>query len=196
MAGFKREARNSAAKEERSDRGGRTERRSSSSGKSEKSSRGGGGFTEKKYAFTNIGNVKQGRSMSDKDAAQLKGCEESIKLKLYMPGVVKLTLENKAIMGIKLGQRSEDEKFVLGQAFLPLGSITPTKKTEEDFQEFLKEYGEVTDFDMIADIYLPKGQEEITLFSGQTLLLTFKTGEKAEEIDYVLGTLSIANDQE
>jgi hypothetical protein len=195
MAGFKREARNSAAKSERSDRGERTERRSS--GKSDRSSRSsGGGFSEKKYAFTNIGNVKQGRGMGDKDAAQLKGCEESIKLKLYMPGVVKLTLENKAIMGIKLGQRSEDEKFVLGQAFLPLGSITPTKKTEEDFQEFLKEYGEVTDFDMIADIYLPKGQEEITLYSGQTLLLTFKTGEKAEEIDYVLGTLSIANDQE
>lgn len=192
MTGFKREKRNSAAREDRPERSsGREERRSSKS-----SGRGGGGFTEKKYAFTNIGNVKQGRSMTDKDAAQLKGCQESIKLTLYMPGVVKLTLENKAILGIKLGQRSEDKSFVLGQAFIPVGSLTPTKKTDEDFQDYLKDFGQVTDFDMIADIYLPKGQEELTLHTGQTLLLTFKTGEKAEEIDYVLGTLSIANDQE
>jgi hypothetical protein len=189
MAGFKREKRNSA----------REERSESRSSRSERSSRGGGRAGtyggDKKYAFTNIGNVKQGRGMSDKDAAQLKGCEESIKLKLYMPGVLGIKLENKAIIGIKLGQRSEDEKFVLGQAFIPVGSVTPTKKTGEDFQGFLKDFGDVSDFDMIADIYLPKGQDEIELYSGQTLLLTFKTGEKAAEIDYVLGTLSIANDE-
>lgn len=190
MAGFKREKRN-LAQEERSESQSSRRERSSRGGRYSASSYGG----EKKYAFTNIGNVKQGRGMSDKDAAQLKGCEESIKLKLYMPGVLGIKLENKAIIGIKLGQRSEDAKFVLGQAFLPVGSVTPTKKTDEDFQGFLKDFGNVADFDMIADIYLPKGQEEIELYSGQTLLLTFKTGEKAEEIDYVLGTLSIANDE-
>jgi len=184
MAGFKREKRNLAREERSESRSLRSERRA--------------GVTyggAKKYAFTNIGNVKQARGMSDKDAAQLKGCEESIKLKLYMPGVLGIKLENKAIIGIKLGQRSEDEKFVLGQAYIPVGSVTPTKKTGEDFQGFLKDFGNISDFDMIADIYLPKGQDQIELYNGQTLLLTFKTGEKAAEIDYVLGTLSIANDE-
>lgn len=190
MAGFKREKRNSARSDRGEERSSRSER-SSSRGRSS----GGGYGGDKKYAFTNIGNIKQARGMSDKDAAELKGCGETIKLKLYMPGVLGVKLENKAVLGIKLGQRSEDEKFVLGQAFLPIGSVTPTKKTDEDLQDFLKGFGDIAEFDMIADIYLPKGQEEVELYSGQILLLTFKTGEKAEELDFVLGTLSIANDE-
>lgn len=182
MAGFKREKR-SLETGERETRVFRDER-----------SRASNYEAEKRYAFTNIGSIKQGRGMSDKDAAQIKGCEESIKLKLYMPGVIDIKLANKAIIGIKLGQRSGDENFVLAQAFLPLGSVTPTKKTDEHFQAFLKDFGNIPHFDLVADIYLPKGQEEVTLYSGQTLILTFKTGEKAQDIDYVLGTLSIAND--
>jgi hypothetical protein len=201
--GFKREKRNSGAAErdsgrerssgrsgrsDRGDRGGRSER-SSSGGKSY--SKGGG----KAYPFTNIGSVKQGRNMSDKDAAQLKGCDESVKIKLYMPNVAKLVLEKDAVIGINLGKKGNDPDFILGHVVLPLGSVSPTKKTSEDIEDFLGGFAELNEFDLVAQIYLPKDVETVSLEHDKILLLTFKTGEKAESLDFVLGTLAIANDQ-
>ena len=194
--GFKREKRNSGREErneersERSSRGGR-DRDSRSSRRSNSSSRG-----DQQYAFTNIGSVKQGRNLSDKDAAELKGCGESVKIKLYMPKVAKLVLEKDAVIGINLGKRNSDEDYVIGQAVLPLGSMTPTKKTADDLVDFLGGMGDVAEFDFIAQIYLPKGIETVTLEHGKMMLVTFKTGEKAEDLDFVLGTLSLANDNE
>lgn len=192
--GFKREKRNGAARgEERSER---SERRSS--GKEDRGSRRSRGSSRggDKFAFTHIGSVKQGRRLNDKDAAELKGCEESLKIKLYMPNVIELTLEKDALIGIVLGKRQNDENYVLGQAYLPLGSVTPTKKTPDDLVDFLADLGEETEFDMVASIYLPKGVETVTLEHGKTMLLRFKTGEKAEDLDFVLGTLSLANDED
>lgn len=195
--GFKREKKNSAREErneERSERsssrGGR-DRDSRSSRRSSGSSRG-----DQQYAFTNIGSVKQGRNLSDKDAAELKGCGESVKIKLYMPKVAKLVLEKDAVIGINLGKRQSDEDYVIGQAVLPLGSVTPTKKTADDLVDFLGGMGDVAEFDFVAQIYLPKGIETVTLEHGKMMLVTFKTGEKAEDLDFVLGTLSLANDSE
>ena len=195
--GFKREKRNSGREErneerssERSSRGGR-DRDSRSSRRSNSSSRG-----DQQYAFTNIGSVKQGRNLSDKDAAELKGCGESVKIKLYMPKVAKLVLEKDAVIGINLGKRQSDEDYVIGQAVLPLGSVTPTKKTADDLVDFLGGMGDVAEFDFVAQIYLPKGIETVTLEHGKMMLVTFKTGEKAEDLDFVLGTLSLANDSE
>lgn len=187
--GFKREKRNSGREErseqrsERSSRGGRD--------RDSRSSRG-----DQQYAFTNIGSVKQGRNLSDKDAAELKGCGESVKIKLYMPKVAKLVLEKDAVIGINLGKRNSDEDYVIGQAVLPLGSMTPTKKTADDLVDFLGGMGDIAEFDFIAQIYLPKGIETVELEHGKMMLVTFKTGEKAEDLDFVLGTLSLANDNE
>jgi hypothetical protein len=193
--GFTREKRNGAAREERNSGGReeRSERRSSrrdeGRSSSRSSTRGNG-----EYAFTNIGSVKQGRNMTDKDAAELKGCGESIKLQLYMPAVNQVVLSKDAVMGIKLGRRSDDKNFVLGQAYLPMGSLTPTKKTNDDLADFLGEFSKIEDFDLIAQIYLPKDVKTVTLNNGATLLLTFKTGDKAEDLKFVLGTLALAND--
>lgn len=197
--GFKREGkRNSGAREERSersektdrssrrDRGDRSERRGNSS------SRSSGGKTE--YAFTNIGSVKQGRNLSDKDAAELKGCGESVKIKLYMPNVEQLVLQKDAIIGINLGKRASDADYVIGLASLPIGSVTPTKKTADDLVDFLGDMGDVAEYDLVAQIYLPKGIDTVALEHGKMMLVTFKTGEKAEDLDFVLGTLSLAND--
>ncbi len=195
--GFKREKRNSGREErneersERSSSRGSRDRDSRSSRRSSSSSRG-----DQQYAFTNIGSVKQGRNLSDKDAAELKGCGESVKIKLYMPKVAKLVLEKDAVIGINLGKRNSDEDYVIGQAVLPLGSVTPTKKTADDLVDFLGGMGDVAEFDFIAQIYLPKGIETVTLEHGKMMLVTFKTGEKAEDLDFVLGTLSLANDNE
>ena len=195
--GFKREKRNSGREErneersERSSSRGSRDRDSRSSRRSSNSSRG-----DQQYAFTNIGSVKQGRNLSDKDAAELKGCGESVKIKLYMPKVAKLVLEKDAVIGINLGKRQSDEDYVIGQAVLPLGSVTPTKKTADDLVDFLGGMGDVAEFDFIAQIYLPKGIETVTLEHGKMMLVTFKTGEKAEDLDFVLGTLSLANDNE
>jgi len=192
--GFKREKRNSAAREERSEKSERssTSRRDRSDRTERRSSRSSGG--DKQYAFTNIGSVKQGRNLSDKDAAELKGCGESVKIKLYMPNVEKLVLAKDAVLGINLGKRQSDESYVIGQAVLPLGSLTPTKKTADDLVDFLGGMGDVAEYDFVAQIYLPKGIDTVTLEHGKMMLLTFKTGEKAEELDFVLGTLSLAND--
>lgn len=195
--GFKREKRNSGREErneersERSSSRGSRDRDSRSSRRSNSSSRG-----DQQYAFTNIGSVKQGRNLSDKDAAELKGCGESVKIKLYMPKVAKLVLEKDAVIGINLGKRNSDEDYVIGQAVLPLGSMTPTKKTADDLVDFLGGMGDVAEFDFIAQIYLPKGIETVELEHGKMMLVTFKTGEKAEDLDFVLGTLSLANDNE
>jgi len=195
--GFKREKRNSGREErneersERSSSRGSRDRDSRSSRRSNSSSRG-----DQQYAFTNIGSVKQGRNLSDKDAAELKGCGESVKIKLYMPKVAKLVLEKDAVIGINLGKRQSDEDYVIGQAVLPLGSMTPTKKTADDLVDFLGGMGDVAEFDFIAQIYLPKGIETVELEHGKMMLVTFKTGEKAEDLDFVLGTLSLANDNE
>lgn len=194
--GFKREKRNSVRGEEREessssrresrrDRGDRSERRSRGS------SRG-----DQQYAFTNIGSVKQGRNLSDKDAAELKGCGDSVKIKLYMPKVSKLVLEKDAIIGINLGRRGTDEDYVVGQAVLPLGSVTPTKKTPDDLADFLGDMADIPEYDFVAQIYLPKDIETVTLEHGKMMLLTFKTGEAAEDLDFVLGTLSLANDND
>ena len=197
--GFKREKRNSGREErnersersERNERGSRRDRGDRSERSSRSSSRG-----DKQYAFTNIGSVKQGRNLSDKDAAELKGCGESVKIKLYMPNVAKLVLEKDAIIGINLGKRNSDEDYVIGHATLPLGSVTPTKKTADDLVDFLGGMGDVTEYDFIAQIYLPKGINDVELEHGKMMLITFKTGEKAEDLDFVLGTLSLANDSE
>lgn len=193
--GFKREKKNSA-REERGEE--RSERKSSSSrrdrGDRRERSSSGSSRGDKQYAFTNIGSVKQGRNLSDKDAAELKGCGESVKIKLYMPKVAKLVLEKDAVIGINLGKRQSDEDYVIGQAVLPLGSVTPTKKTADDLVDFLGGMGDVAEFDFVAQIYLPKDIETVTLEHGKMMLLTFKTGEKAEDLDFVLGTLSLAND--
>ena len=195
--GFKREKRNSGREErneersERSSSRGSRDRDSRSSRRSNSSSRG-----DQQYAFTNIGSVKQGRNLSDKDAAELKGCGESVKIKLYMPKVAKLVLEKDAVIGNNLGKRNSDEDYVIGQAVLPLGSMTPTKKTADDLVDFLGGMGDVAEFDFIAQIYLPKGIETVELEHGKMMLVTFKTGEKAEDLDFVLGTLSLANDNE
>jgi hypothetical protein len=193
--GFKREKKNSA-REERGEE--RSERKTSSSrrdrGDRRERSSSGSSRGDKQYAFTNIGSVKQGRNLSDKDAAELKGCGESVKIKLYMPKVAKLVLEKDAVIGINLGKRQSDEDYVIGQAVLPLGSVTPTKKTADDLVDFLGGMGDVAEFDFVAQIYLPKDIETVTLEHGKMMLLTFKTGEKAEELDFVLGTLSLAND--
>lgn len=193
--GFKREKKNSA-REERGEE--RSERKSSSSrrdrGDRRERSSSGSSRGDKQYAFTNIGSVKQGRNLSDKDAAELKGCGESVKIKLYMPKVAKLVLEKDAVIGINLGKRLSDEDYVIGQAVLPLGSVTPTKKTADDLVDFLGGMGDVAEFDFVAQIYLPKDIETVTLEHGKMMLLTFKTGEKAEDLDFVLGTLSLAND--
>lgn len=195
--GFKREKRNSGREErneersERSSSRGSRDRDSRSSRRSNSSSRG-----DQQYAFTNIGSVKQGRNLSDKDAAELKGCGESVKIKLYMPKVAKLVLEKDAVIGINLGKRNSDEDYVIGQAVLPLGSMTPTKKTADDLVDFLGGMGDVAEFDFVAQIYLPKGIETVELEHGKMMLVTFKTGEKAEDLDFVLGTLSLANDNE
>lgn len=194
--GFKREKKNSGREESRSERTEKTTDRSSRrdrGSRSERSSNSSSGG-DKQYAFTNIGSVKQGRNLSDKDAAELKGCGESVKIKLYMPKVLKLVLEKDAVIGINLGKRGTDEDYVIGQAVLPLGSLTPTKKTGDDLTDFLGGMGEIAEFDFVAQIYLPKGIEDVTLEHGKMMLLTFKTGEKAEELDFVLGTLSLAND--
>ena len=197
--GFKREKRNSGRSEERSEgRSERSERRESRrdrGNRSERSSRGSS-RGDQQYAFTNIGSVKQGRNLSDKDAAELKGCGESVKIKLYMPKVSKLVLEKDAIIGINLGKRGTDEDYVIGHAVLPLGSVTPTKKTADDLVDFLGGMGEIPEYDFVAQIYLPKNIETVTLEHGKMMLLTFKTGEKAEDLDFVLGTLSLANDEE
>lgn len=193
--GFKREKKNSA-REERGEE--RSERKSSSSrrdrGDRRERSSSGSSRGDKQYAFTNIGSVKQGRNLSDKDAAELKGCGESVKIKLYMPKVAKLVLEKDAVIGINLGKRQSDEDYVIGQAVLPLGSVTPTKKTADDLVDFLVGMGDVAEFDFLAQIYLPKDIETVTLEHGKMMLLTFKTGEKAEDLNFVLGTLSLAND--
>lgn len=193
--GFKREKKNSA-REERGEE--RSERKSSSSrrdrGDRRERSSSGSSRGDKQYAFTNIGSVKQGRNLSDKDAAELKGCGESVKIKLYMPKVAKLVLEKDAVIGINLGKRQSDEDYVIGQAVLPLGSVTPTKKTADDLVDFLGGMGDVAEFDFVAQIYLPKDIETVTLEHGKMMLLTFKTGEKAEDLNFVLGTLSLAND--
>lgn len=193
--GFKREKKNSA-REERGEE--RSERKSSSSrrdrGDRRERSSSGSSRGDKQYAFTNIGSVKQGRNLSDKDAAELKGCGESVKIKLYMPKVAKLVLEKDAVIGINLGKRQSDEDYVIGQAVLPLGSVTPTKKTADDLVDFLGGMGDVAEFDFLAQIYLPKDIETVTLEHGKMMLLTFKTGEKAEDLNFVLGTLSLAND--
>lgn len=193
--GFKREKRNSG-REERNEE--RSERRSSNRDRGDRSSRrsSSSGRGDQQYAFTNIGSVKQGRNLSDKDAAELKGCGESVKIKLYMPKVAKLVLEKDAVIGINLGKRQSDEDYVIGQAVLPLGSMTPTKKTADDLVDFLGGMGDVAEFDFIAQIYLPKNIETVTLEHGKMMLVTFKTGEKAEDLDFVLGTLSLANDNE
>ena len=193
--GFKREKRNSG-REERNEE--RSERRSSNRDRGDRSSRrsSSSGRGDQQYAFTNIGSVKQGRNLSDKDAAELKGCGESVKIKLYMPKVAKLVLEKDAVIGINLGKRNSDEDYVIGQAVLPLGSMTPTKKTADDLVDFLGGMGDVAEFDFIAQIYLPKGIETVELEHGKMMLVTFKTGEKAEDLDFVLGTLSLANDNE
>lgn len=194
--GFKREKKNSGREE-------RSEERSSSrsSSRKERDDRGsrrssGSSRGDQQYAFTNIGSVKQGRNLSDKDAAELKGCGESVKIKLYMPKVAKLVLEKDAVIGINLGKRQSDEDYVIGQAVLPLGSITPTKKTADDLVDFLGGMGDVSEYDLVCQIYLPKNIETVTLEHGKMMLVTFKTGEKAEDLDFVLGTLSLANDSE
>lgn len=193
--GFKREKRNEGRAEERSERSSRTDRTERRSGRSEeKSTRRSGSSAKTEYAFTNIGSVKQGRNLSDKDAAELKGCGESVKIKLYMPSVVKIVLEKDAIIGINLGKRQSDKDFVIGQAVLPLGSLSPTKKTPDDLVDFLGEMGDIAEYDLVAQIYLPKNIETVTLEDGKMMLLTFKTGDKAESLDFVLGTLSLAND--
>lgn len=197
--GFKREKRNSgreeSRREERSERSERSSSRRDRGDRSERSSRRSS-RGDQQYAFTNIGSVKQGRNLSDKDAAELKGCGESVKVKLYMPKVAKLVLEKDAVIGINLGKRQSDEDYVIGQAVLPLGSVTPTKKTADDLVDFLGGMGDVAEYDFVAQIYLPKGIETVTLEHGKMMLITFKTGEKAEDLDFVLGTLSLANDNE
>lgn len=197
--GFKREKRNSGREEQREERSERSERssrgsRDRDSRSSRRSSSSGRG--DQQYAFTNIGSVKQGRNLSDKDAKELKGCGESVKIKLYMPKVSKLVLEKDAVIGINLGKRQSDEDYVIGQAVLPLGSVTPTKKTADDLVDFLGGMGDVAEFDLVAQIYLPKNIDTVTLEHGKMMLVTFKTGEKAEDLDFVLGTLSLANDSE
>jgi hypothetical protein len=146
------------------------------------------------YSFTNIGSIKQGRNLSDKVAAQLKGCEEAIKVKVYMPNVSEVVLHKDAVIGIKLGRRAEDKEFVLGQLYLPMGSITPTMKTSEDLVEFLSGFSKIEGFDLIAQIYLPRDISTVSIKNGSTLLITFKTGSKTENYDFVLGTLALAND--
>ncbi len=193
--GFKREKKSNGREErneERSERSSSRGSRDRDSRSSRRSNSSGGG--DKQYAFTNIGSVKQGRNLSDKDAAELKGCGESVKIKLYMPKVAKLVLEKDAVIGINLGKRQSDEDYVIGQAVLPLGSVTPTKKTADDLVDFLGGMGDVAEFDFVAQIYLPKNIETVTLEHGKMMLVTFKTGEKAEDLDFVLGTLSLAND--
>lgn len=193
--GFKREKKSSGEdREERSERRSSSSRRDRDGGRSSRRSGGGSSRGNGEYAFTNIGSVKQGRNLTDKDAAELKGCGESIKLQLYMPSVDEVVLRKDAVMGIKLGRRTDDKDFVLGQAYLPMGSLTPTKKTNDDLAEFLGEFSEIEDFDMVAQIYLPKDVKTVSLKNGATLLVTFKTGEKAEDLDFVLGTLALAND--
>lgn len=192
--GFKREKKSGGEdREERSERRSSSRRGDRDGGRSSRRS-GGSSRGNGEYAFTNIGSVKQGRNLTDKDAAELKGCGESIKLQLYMPSVDEVVLRKDAVMGIKLGRRTDDKDFVLGQAYLPMGSLTPTKKTNDDLAEFLGEFSEIEDFDMIAQIYLPKDVKTVSLKNGATLLVTFKTGEKAEDLDFVLGTLALAND--
>ena len=193
--GFKREKKSSGEdREERSERRSSSSRRDRDGGRSSRRSGGGSSRGNGEYAFTNIGSVKQGRNLTDKDAAELKGCGESIKLQLYMPSVDEVVLRKDAVMGIKLGRRTDDKDFVLGQAYLPMGSLTPTMKTNDDLAEFLGEFSEIEDFDMVAQIYLPKDVKTVSLKNGATLLVTFKTGEKAEDLDFVLGTLALAND--
>lgn len=198
--GFKREKRNSGREERNEERSERRERsdRSSRRDRNDRSERRGNSSSRnnQQYAFTNIGSVKQGRNLSDKDAAELKGCGESIKIKLYMPNVAKLVLEKDAIIGINLGKRNSDEDYVIGHATLPLGSVTPTKKTADDLVDFLGGMGDVAEYDFVAQIYLPKGINDVELEHGKMMLVTFKTGEKAEDLDFVLGTLSLANDSE
>jgi len=60
--------------------------------------------------------------------------------------------------------------------------------------DFLGGMGDVAEYDFVAQIYLPKGIDDVTLEHGKMMLITFKTGEKAEDLDFVLGTLSLAND--
>jgi hypothetical protein len=192
--GFKREKRNSGgAREERTERGSSSSRRDRGDRSERRSNRSSSG-AKSEFAFTNIGSVKQGRNLSDKDAAELKGCGESVKIKLYMPKVAKLVLEKDAIIGINLGKRNSDEDYVIGHATLPLGSLTPTKKTADDLVDFLGGMGDVAEYDFVAQIYLPKGIDTVALEHGKMMLVTFKTGEKAEDLEFVLGTLSLAND--
>lgn len=191
--GFRRESKTNRS-ERGSQSGEKTERpnreRTNNSERSSTSS----SYGNKQFPFTNVGSVKQGRNLSDKDSKELKGCKESLKIKLYMPNIPKLVLGNGATIGINLGKRDSDKDYVLGQVVIPIGSLTATQKTAEDLVSFLKGMGTIAEFDFVVQVYLPRGIETVSFEDGKTLLLTFRTGDKAEDLDFVLGTLSIAND--
>lgn len=75
--------------------------------------------------------------------------------------------------------------------FSRIASITIPKSAGNDVKDFVDNELKNSNLTLNAKIYLGKGDNELTLRNGDTLLIQFKNGDKDK--DFVVGRVSVKN---
>lgn len=114
--------------------------------------------------------------------------------------------------GSKFGGKSGGSKFGGKKSggkkdfpFTRIGDLNITKSSQEnpsemveyllnelemDITDFVKELG----LKMMLKVYLPKGADSVTLETGMNLLVTLQESTYEKTPDYIVGSVSVAND--
>jgi hypothetical protein len=90
------------------------------------------------------------------------------------------------------------------EPMLSIGSIVVSKKTIEKHGEEVKEELKNSDMNLVANIYLPKGSNELVLRNGDSLIISFRpmTGKdgkplmskNGKPLDFIVGKLLLPSD--
>lgn len=75
--------------------------------------------------------------------------------------------------------------------FTRIASLTVPKSAPDDMAEYIHEELRGSEIRMNAQVYLGKGDNELTLKNGDMLLISFKVSDKDK--DFVVGNISVKN---
>lgn len=75
--------------------------------------------------------------------------------------------------------------------FTRIASLTVPKSAPDDMADYVHAELRGSEIRLNAQVYLGKGDNELTLKSGDMLLLSFKVSEKDK--DFVVGSISVKN---
>ena len=75
--------------------------------------------------------------------------------------------------------------------FTRIASLTIPKSASDDMAEYVEQELKGSEIRLNAQVYLGKGDNELTLKTGDMLLVSFKTSDKDK--DFVVGNVSVKN---